>query len=131
VHAALGCEPLDDLGVALRPRAARSPRRVALQVGGIVPAASLAVDPAVAQRLLERLVTAHTRRPLLGGHEPDAGAVAVVLFQPRAPRRAIAKREDLFGHRGWRMPAMVKPIPDDLRTVAPRAAIRATIEAGR
>src|SRR5207253_6756026 len=56
-------------------------------------AAGLAVDPAVAKRLLERLVVGEAcrlLRALLGEHEPDPDWVGVVLCQPRPPRRGVA-----------------------------------------
>ena len=59
-----------------RTTAARATRREALHVGAPDRACDLAVDPAVAERLLERLVIAQAGRlgrALLGQHEPDPG----------------------------------------------------------
>ena len=92
MHAPFGREPLGDAGVPLRPGAALAAGREALTVRGLVPAAYLAVDPAVTERLLERLVVRQARRlerPLLGEHEPDAALLGVIRGEPAPPRRGV------------------------------------------
>src|SRR5207244_3052695 len=102
MHPALGHQPLGDARVSLRPGAPRPAGSEALAIGGLVPAADLAVDPAVAERLLERLVVGEAgrlRRALLGQHEPDPGRV-VMFAQPSPPRVGIANDQlrQLDGH---------------------------------
>src|SRR5215211_2230141 len=93
MHAALGGQTFRNPDVPLRPRAALSPRREPLLVRRLVAAANLAVDPPVAERLVERLVVREARRrlrALLREDEPDAVHVGVMLRQPLAPRRGVA-----------------------------------------
>src|ERR1700745_4011485 len=81
MHPALDEQPFGDRGIPLRPSAAPPPRREALPVGRIVATPDLAVDPAVAQCLLERLLIGEAGRlgrALLGQHQPDAGRLVMV-----------------------------------------------------
>ena len=64
----------------------------------VVAAPHLPVDPAVAERLLERVVVGEARRlerALLREDEPDALGLRVMLAQPRAPGGGVA--HDQFG----------------------------------
>ena len=59
----------------------------------VVAPAPLAVDPAEAERLLERLVVRERRRlgrALLRQHEPDAALLAVMSGEPGAPGGGVA-----------------------------------------
>src|SRR6185295_8731699 len=89
MHSAFGEQPFGDRGVPLRPRAAPPPRCEALPIGCLVATSELAVDPAVAQRLLERLLIRQAGgrlgRALLGKHQPDAGRLVMVLTKPFPP----------------------------------------------
>ena len=60
MHATICDQPLRDLDVPLRPGAALAAATEALVVGAGVSAAELAVDPAVAQCLFERLIVVET-----------------------------------------------------------------------
>ena len=91
MHPPFGEQPLDVADVALRPLAARAPGGEALAEGALVAPAHLAVDPPVAERLVERLVVGERGRlgrALLGEHELDPDLVAVVL--PSQARQAAA-----------------------------------------
>src|SRR5205823_2503886 len=93
MHPPFGQQSLGDAGVSLGPRAAPPARREALTVGGLVAATDLAVDPAVAERFLQRLVVREAGRfyrPLLGEDQPDAPWLCVVLAEPDAPGGRIA-----------------------------------------
>jgi hypothetical protein len=70
--------------VDLRPAAARPTRGEALEEVGLVEAALLAVDPAEAERQVDRLGVgdARLRRPLLGDLQPDAPGLVAALLQP-------------------------------------------------
>ena len=93
--------PLDErrgaVAVDLRPPAPQPPRREALEEVVPVERLPLAVDPAVAERDLQRLRDAD--RPLAGGLlgdlEPDPLLVPVVSVQPSLP--GFLAREGLDG----------------------------------
>src|SRR5436190_15582496 len=88
LHPALADQPLREHRVALRPAAPRPPRRETLEVRSFIAAASLAVDPPEADRLLESLVVAEARRrgrALLREHEHYAGPIGMVVSEPFAP----------------------------------------------
>ena len=92
MHAPLAQQPLYMSDVALGPAAARTSRREALAVGALVAATDLTVDPAVAERLVERLLVGEASRlgsALLGEHQPHTALVAVVLAQPPPPRVGV------------------------------------------
>ena len=92
MHPAFAEQPLDVVDVALRPLAARAPGGEALAEGELVAAAHLAVDPPVAERLVERLLVGERGRlgrALLGEHELDPNPVAVVLTEPSSPGGGI------------------------------------------
>jgi len=94
VHAPLHQQPLGDADVSLRPGAARTAMREPLPIGRRVAAARLAVDPTVAERLVECLIVGETCRchgALLGEDEPDTGRVGVMLVEPLPPRSCIGE----------------------------------------
>src|SRR6058998_791405 len=96
MHPPLGEQALGLVGVSLRPGAPPAARRESLLVGRLVAAAGLAVDPAVTERLLERLVVAEARRlrrALLREHQPDAVRLGVMPAQPPAPRPLIGHNQ--------------------------------------
>src|SRR3954469_9086371 len=88
-----------ELAVALGPDAPCPPRREALQVERVVEAARLAVDPAEAERRVERLHVRDGRDPRALAREldPDAGLGLVVGAQPRLPLRRGGERAGLYG----------------------------------
>ena len=99
MHPAFGLQPFGGRRISLRPGAASSARSEALAVCGLVPTPNLAVDPPVAQRLLERLVVSEAGRlfdALLGEHQPDPLRVTVVFAKPGAPGGGVA--DDQFLH---------------------------------
>src|SRR5207248_5004000 len=81
------------LAVDLRPLAPRPPREEALQVVRLVETPRLRVDPAVAERNLERLGVGDSRDAgaLLRELHPHAGLLAVVGVEPLRPRAARAE----------------------------------------
>ena len=96
VHATLADQPFDDRHVALRPRAAGAARREAAGVGGVVCAAKLTVDPAIAQGFFECFVVGEARRvgrTLLRQLEPHASRLSVVLVEPAAPGAGVRDDE--------------------------------------
>src|ERR1700730_4692922 len=84
------------VGIDLRPAAARPARREALQPVLLVERALLAVDPAVAERHLERFGIGHagSARALLRDLEPYPGREGVLLGQPGFPRARIGEADD-------------------------------------
>src|SRR5665213_1284332 len=119
-HPAGGGHAPGPLAVDVGPVAPAPARRPAHQVAGGVAAADQAVDPAVADRLVEDLV-------VLGGaplgalaidHQPDLAAVAMVLHKPVVPGRDRLDTQcltDLHGitpsprFRGWRGASVAVP----------------------
>jgi hypothetical protein len=105
VHPALLDQPPDVRHVASRPRAACGPWGEALAVGRpAAGSADLAVDPAEAQRLVQRLGVDQGGRfggALARQGQPDSGGVGVVLVQPTAPPGGIGHGQlgQLGGHR--------------------------------
>src|SRR3954469_2309993 len=96
MHPALGEQPFGDRRIPLRPSAAPPPRREALPVGCLVTTPDLAVDPAVAQRLLERLRVGEAGRlgsALLGKYEPHAGRLVIVPTEPFPPGASIRHQQ--------------------------------------
>src|SRR6185312_3132792 len=85
LHPPFAREPLDVLAVALGPTTARPARREAADPGLVVERLHLTVDPAPAQRLIERLVVGHggDAAALLEEPDPEAGRARVVLLEPR------------------------------------------------
>ena len=93
----LGIDQLQGRGpVDLRPLAARAAGREPLQEVDVVEAAALPVDPAEADRLLERLgVVERLRgRALLGDLQPGAARGVVVCLQPALPGRLVGELDD-------------------------------------
>src|SRR5947207_4926319 len=86
-------QPRRRLAVDLRPLAPRPPREEALQVVRLVETPRLRVDPAVAERNLERLGVGDSRDAgaLLRELHPHAGLLAVVGVEPLRPRAARAE----------------------------------------
>src|SRR5439155_13972345 len=87
------------------PGAALAPRGEALDVSAFIPAARLAVDPAIGERLLQGLVVDEPGRrggAPLGEDQPDAFRARVLLVQPVAPGGRVADNQLwlLGGHRG-------------------------------
>ena len=131
MHPVFPEQPLDDPDVALGPRTARASGSEALAVGAGVAARDLAVDPAEAQCLLERLAVADrrssARSTLLRQHEPDSGMPAAVALEPRRPGVRIGDDELLgFARTGERSRrrrplAAAGPDPDGRRTGPARA----------
>ena len=96
MHPALRAEPFGQAGISLRPDAAPSPWSETLAEGVLISAAGLPVDPAVAERLLQRhgvRQAGRAHRALLGQHHKSPIRVGVVLLQPDLPRFDIANRE--------------------------------------
>ena len=66
------------------------------RIGALVATAQLAVDPPVAERLVERLLVGQRGRlgrALLGEHELDPDTIALVLAQPRAPGGGVGEEQ--------------------------------------
>src|SRR5206468_10450301 len=96
VHPTGGAQALDPPDVALRPVAPRPAGREPLEIGRLVPAPVLPVDPSVGDGLLDRRLVGQARRPgrpLLGQYEPDAVRFAVMLAEPGPPARGALGAE--------------------------------------
>ncbi len=111
---ALGGQPREAPQVHLRPVAVRPAWRESLGPRLVVDPLHLAVDPAEAQRLLDRFDVGDARlagvRLVVG--EPDLGLCGVVALEPSAPVGARAHEDGLAGnHRGLptRWPSSPRP----------------------
>ena len=74
----------------------RGRRGEALPVGVLIAPADLTIDPAVAERLFERLIVGEAGRldrAFLGQDEPDSSRVRVVLAQPGPPGGGIVHKQ--------------------------------------
>ena len=89
----LGLELRDPHLVRRRPAARRPPRGEPEPAALLVERAHRAVDPAEAQRLLDRLLVADELepRPRSRPHQPRALRGAMVLVEPRTPGRGIRR----------------------------------------
>src|SRR5207245_5203489 len=91
MHPAFRQQLLREPDVPPRPRALLSARAEAHDEGPLVARPTLAVDPAVAQRLVERLGVGEAGRmlsALLGQGEPDASG-GVMITKPGSPCSVI------------------------------------------
>jgi hypothetical protein len=83
-----GGQPFRECDVPLRPGASPASGCEALEVGSLVAPTNLTVDPAVTERLLERLVVRNAGRlseALLEQDEPHTVRLVVVIAEPAAP----------------------------------------------
>src|SRR5581483_1009293 len=86
-------EPFDPRDVRGRPGAFGLSRREIERGALAVDRPGLAVDPAEAERLLDRrvVVDPRPRGHLLPRHEPDAVRTVVIRLEPRAPRGPVVE----------------------------------------
>ena len=119
-HASLGDQFRRALAVALRPAAARAPRRESHEPEALVERGDLAVDPAEAERGVDRLGAAHARDPraLLRELQPDPGELACERSSQRSqlPRSRIARARQLRGAVKARTARPRGPAPPSRRT---------------
>ena len=94
-HAAVADQPRDMVPIDLRPEAARAPGAVVLQKVVVVEAAAGAVDPAVAERDIERIhhENARLRRAGLAHAEPHAVGLRGVRLEPAFPFGDVVEGE--------------------------------------
>ena len=94
LHAAALDETLRFLAVDLRPDAPRAARRELLEPGRVVERLLLPVDPAIAERDIERLGVRHRFdvRRSLGDPQPQAGGVGVLPGEPRFPCHGVLEQ---------------------------------------
>src|SRR6185312_1785955 len=92
-HATFADQPLGMTDIALRPDAFGAARAEALQEGVIVEGLLLPVDPAPAERDVERFRIADRRhaRLLLEKLEPDLAGLVVLAGEPARKARRIEK----------------------------------------
>src|SRR6266550_7093770 len=113
LHQVRRLELLDASDVRFRPRALRLAGREVKRGALVVDRARLAVDPAEAERLLDRGVVLDARFSgrLLPGHEPHGRGGLVVALEPVAPVRAIGQLHDLglVAHTAWLPSAAATP----------------------
>ena len=90
-------QPLDPRLVRPRPGAPPLPRREVEESDPLVERVRGAVDPAVAERLLDSLVVGRGGgvRALPRHREPDPGMLLVVRGEPRAPGGSVGDLDDL------------------------------------
>src|ERR1035437_7543039 len=82
--------------VTSRPRAARPTWSKASLVGGLVAAPGLTIDPAVAERFVERLVVrkaGRLGRATLGEGKSHPDRIVVISGEPRPPRGCVSDDE--------------------------------------
>jgi len=112
-HPPPSLEVFDAGDVRFRPRALRFARREVERGALVVDRARLAVDPAEAERLLDRGVVVDARLPgrLLPGHEPDCRRRLVVALEPVTPVGAVLELHDLgvVAHTDWLPSAAATP----------------------
>src|SRR6185436_9846308 len=92
-----GDQARDVVAIDLAPDALFLARGVALQKRDVVQTLAKAIDPAPAQRHVDRLQRGHRRyaRALLVDPQPQLGVRVVVLGQPRLERRFAGEALDL------------------------------------
>ena len=94
-HPSLRDQPLGDPDIPLRPGSTRSPRREPHHPGLGVAPASLPIDPAVAERLLQRCRMGETGalRSLASKDEPNSARRRVVRFKPGTPGHGVSDQQ--------------------------------------
>jgi hypothetical protein len=96
LHFALFNQPGHDFPVSFGPLAFGATRCKALQPELLVVAAFLAIDPAITQRAVKRLIIGNGGDPcgFFGQLEPKSGRSGMVFCQPCLPRLGRSKRNN-------------------------------------